>query len=185
MPKNTDYTKFTTQELLDFVTKEDGRTVEAKIINGQIHVTHFIYWDSHRKQFNDEGCDGESRWVSAKRFRQEYSNTNWYVDLDDHEAQKDEMDDNVPVIGYVVFVISDGICSYTHFNLLTEKEAVERGLQLVRDVYESNMDSFPDWEETEKEELARRETAVRELCSVDLTDDDDLVIMPLKQLSWQ
>jgi len=89
---------------------------------------------------------------------------------------------NNPTIGYVVFVISEGVCNSTHFNLLTPQEAREYGLHLIRKQYDKNVKRFPKWEDTEKEELTRREEAVNLLRSVDLSEDDDLIIMPVKNL---
>jgi len=36
-------TRFTTNELIDFIRRQDGYSVEVKIINGQFCTTHFIY----------------------------------------------------------------------------------------------------------------------------------------------
>lgn len=84
---------------------------------------------------------------------------NWYVDLDEHEEQKDELADDA-ILGYIVFTITSGVCSTTQSSLFTTEQVVEKALQIVRDKHKSTIETFPDWEEVENEELARREARI-------------------------
>lgn len=68
----------TTKELLEKVTSNPKKWVEARLRFGNISATHFlIFYD---EKLFDEGIDGEQREISISDFFKHYKNAFWQVD---------------------------------------------------------------------------------------------------------
>lgn len=67
-----------TEELIQKVTSNPSKWVEARLRFGSWSATHFLIFSNH--QLFDEGIDGEEREVSIDDFFKQYKDSFWQID---------------------------------------------------------------------------------------------------------